>query len=29
MGVLVEREGGKDEEATYKRGWESEGIANN
>ena len=23
------REGGKGEEATYKRGWESEGIADN
>ena len=29
MEVLVEREGGSGEEATYKRGWESEGIADN
>ena len=29
MEVLVEREEGSGEEATYQRGWESEGIADN
>ena len=29
MEVLVEREGGRGDEATYERGWESEGIADN
>ena len=29
MEVLAEREGGRSEEATYERGWESEEIADN
>ena len=29
MEVLVQREGGSGEEATYERGWESEEIAVN
>ena len=29
MEVLVEREGGSGEEATYQRSWESEEIADN
>ena len=29
MEVLVQREGGSGEEATYERGWESEEIADN